>query len=167
MNGLFGRFPPAAKVRRSRNGAPVKTIDFFLTDRRAPVTVFQNWRRGWLEVSCGRDGACDSCETKRGSSHGKQTIARNGLFRTPNDLNGLGPGSRNRSFRSAKGILRFCRFFRLVEAQDARERNQRRIRGSRRTLRESATRKWRRSPCMSVRGRSWLSVRARFVLVEP
>jgi hypothetical protein len=31
---------------------PGKTIDFFLTDRRASVTVFQNWRQGRLAVSC-------------------------------------------------------------------------------------------------------------------
>jgi hypothetical protein len=49
----------------------------------------------------------------------------------PNDLKDLRPGSRNRSFRSAKGIRSLCRFFRLVEAQNARERNQRRIRGAR------------------------------------
>jgi hypothetical protein len=67
---------------------------------------------------------------------------------------------RNESFR-------FCWFFRLVEAQNARERNQRRIRGSRGgrcaslRLGNGAA-----SPCMSVRGSSLMFGRARFVLVE-
>jgi hypothetical protein len=37
--------PPAAKARRSKDGAPGETIDFFLTDRRTFVTVFQNLRQ--------------------------------------------------------------------------------------------------------------------------
>ena len=32
VEGSFGRFPPAAKALRSRDGAPGKTIDFFLTE---------------------------------------------------------------------------------------------------------------------------------------
>ena len=42
LNRSFGRFPPAAEARRSSDGAPGKTIDFLLTDRRGSVTVFQN-----------------------------------------------------------------------------------------------------------------------------
>ena len=42
LKGSFGRFQPAAKARRLRDGAPGKTIDFFLTGGRASVTVFQN-----------------------------------------------------------------------------------------------------------------------------
>jgi hypothetical protein len=50
---IVWQFPPGSKARRSRDGAPGKTIDFFLTDGRAPATVFQNWRQGRLAVSCG------------------------------------------------------------------------------------------------------------------
>jgi hypothetical protein len=58
----------------------------------------------------------------------KTNNSANGLFRTPNDLKDLPPASRNSSFRSAKGILSLFPVFRLVEGQNARERNQRRIR---------------------------------------
>jgi len=61
----------------------------------------------------------------------------------------------------------FCWFFRLVEAQNAMARNQRRIRGSRGgrcaslQLGNGAA-----SHCKSVRGSSLMFGRARFVLVE-
>jgi hypothetical protein len=69
----------------------------------------------------------------------------------------LRPARETVRFARRKESFRFCWFFRLVEAQDARQRNQRRIRGSRggrcaslrlgtgaASRRSKRTRKWRR-----------------------
>jgi hypothetical protein len=138
--------------RRVGRGAPGKTIDFFLTDRRGSVTVFQNSRQGRARRFM-RAGMALAIHAKR---KGRQAIENKQVcemaYFAPIMISTTYDQRRETArFARRKESFRFCRFFRLVEAQNARERNQRRIRGARGGVRESATRKWRRKPLESLR----------------
>src|SRR6516225_7251137 len=75
---------------------------------------------------------------------------RNRLVSSPNDLNGLQPARETARFARRKESFVFP-VFRVVEGQNARERNQRRIRGSRggrsarQRLGNGAASRWNRS----------------------
>jgi hypothetical protein len=53
------------RMRAGRGTAPGETIDFFLTDRRAFVTVFQNLGKAGSPFHARRDGACDSMRNEK------------------------------------------------------------------------------------------------------
>ena len=132
-------------------GRPARRSTFSWRSGGRLLLFFRTERQGRLAVSCGPGWRLRfHAKRKGGQAIGNKQFCERPISH-PNDLKDLRPASRNRSFRSAKGILRFCWFFRLVETQNARERNQRRIRARAAELRESATRNRRRKPLESLK----------------
>ena len=132
LKGSFGWFPAAAKAGRSRDGTLGETIDFSLADRRASVSVFQKLAARPARRFM-RAGMALAIHAKRKSG---QAIENKQFWEIPH----FAPPMISRAYEQRRETVRFARrkeafrfrrLFRLVEAQNARERNQRRIRGAR------------------------------------
>jgi hypothetical protein len=96
----------------------------------------------------------------------KKPIPRNASISRPNDLKGLRPVARNRSFRLAKDCFRFRRF----SASWRPKRISREIDGRDEALAVNGRERFGNgaaSHCIFVRAGSWLPSSEQFVLVEP
>jgi hypothetical protein len=153
LEWIIWAVPAAAKARRSGDEAPGKTIDFFLTDRQAFATVFQNLRQGRLAVSvAGMARLRFHAKRKGGQVIENKELCEMAYFSPLMISTTYGLAHETVRFARRKESFRFCRFFPLVEAQNARGAKStvaRRL--ARRRLRDSATRKWHRKPVESTR----------------